>query len=37
MKSLLVVFRGVREYLQLWGSGEEESGHKGRMVFHKLS
>ena len=37
MKSLLVVFRGVRECLQLGGSGEEESGHKGRMVFHKLS
>ena len=34
MKSLWVVFRGVRE---LGGSWEEESGHKGRMVFHRLS
>ena len=37
MKSLLVVFWGVKECLQLGGSGEEESDHKGRMVFHKLS
>ena len=37
MKSLLVVFRGVRECLWLGGLGEEESGQKGRMVFHKLS
>ena len=36
MKSLLVVFWGVKEQ-QLGGLGEEESGHKGRMVFHRLS
>ena len=28
---------GVKECLQLGGSGEEESGHKGRMVSHRLS
>ena len=37
MKSLLVVFRGLKECLQLGGEGEEESSHKGRMVFHRLS
>ena len=32
-----MVFQGVKECLQLGGTGEEESGHKGRMVFRTLS
>ena len=36
MRSHLVVFQGVKECLQLGGSGEEESGHKGRMVYRML-
>ena len=28
---------GVNECLQLGGSGEEESGHRGRKVFRKLN
>ena len=37
MRSHLVVFQGVKECLQLGGSGEEESGHKGRMVYRMLN
>ena len=36
MRSHLVVFQGVKECLQLGGSGEEESGHKGRMVYREV-
>ena len=37
MRSHLVVLQGVKECLQLGGSGEEESGQKGRMVYRMLN